>query len=54
MKQWIRSLYTRWIQHTCYHNWEHKQVNKQHYDHEEWYECTICGKQQEVDKGTYI
>ena len=52
MKQWIKSLYTRWVQYTCIHEWElHKPIE---YYEDEYYECELCGKQEETDKGTYL
>ena len=52
MKKWIRSLLKKWKQHTCIHEWElHKPIE---YYEDEYYECKLCGKQEETDKGTYL
>ena len=50
MKQWIKSLYTRWVQYSCKHDWE--LVCNKHQDH--MYKCVDCGMIETVDRGTYL
>jgi len=47
--RWIKDLLKWYDQYLCQHLWQHKK-----YHDEEWYECYNCGKQEEVDRGTYL
>jgi hypothetical protein len=38
--RWYRQLF-------CAHHWVFKSINIGHYDYEEWYVCTKCGKEKD-------